>query len=103
MMLVKKATIGKVYTKLDLRKGFNLVWMFEGDEEKAAFVTCHGLFEPLVMQFGLCNAPPTFQRMIDDVLEKELETGKVLTYIDNILLATEMAEENWRLTREVLQ
>ena len=59
-MLIEKATIGKVYTKLDLRKGFNLVRMRKGDEEKAAFVTCRGLFEPLVMQFGLCNAPPTF-------------------------------------------
>src|ERR1700726_1284281 len=101
--LVEKAATGKVYTKLDLRKGFNLVWMFEGDEEKAAFVTCQGLFKPLVMQFGLCNAPPTFQRMIDDVLQKELETEKVFAYVDNILIAMETAEENRRLTREVLQ
>src|ERR1700731_4853518 len=103
MMLVKKATIGKVYTKLDLRKGFNLVWMFEGDEEKAAFVTCQGLFELLVMQLGLCNVPSTFQRMIDDILQKELETEKVFAYIDDILIATETVEENWRLMREVLQ
>src|SRR6202045_279423 len=103
MMLVKKATIGKVYTKLDLRKGFNLVWMFEGDEEKAAFRTCHGLFEPLVMQFGLCNAPPTFQRMIDEVLERELATEKVFAYVNDILIATDTVEENRRLTREVLQ
>ena len=40
MTLVKKAAIGKVYTKLDLRKGFNLVWKRKGNEEKATFVTC---------------------------------------------------------------
>ena len=102
-MLVEKAAIGKVYTKLDLRKGFNLVRMCEGDEEKAAFITCQGLYELLVMQFGLCNAPPTFQRMIDNMLQKELKTGKVFAYVDNILIATEMAKENRRLTREVLQ
>src|ERR1700731_5279208 len=103
MMLVKKATIGKVYTKLDLRKGFNLVWMCKGDEEKAAFMTCQGLFEPLVMQFGLCNAPPTFQRMINEVLEKELATERVFAYINDILITTNTIEENQRLTREVLQ
>ena len=73
--LVKGAAIGKVYTKLDLRKGFNLVRMRLGDEEKATFITCQGLYEPLVMQFGLCNTPPTFQRIINDVLAKELKTG----------------------------
>ena len=103
MTLVEKAATGKVYTKLDLWKGFNLVQMFEGDEEKAAFIACQGLFEPLVMQFGLCNAPLTFQRMINDILQKELETGKVFTYINDILIATETVEENQRLTREVLQ
>src|ERR1700731_699092 len=103
MTLVKKAAIGKVYTKLDLRKGFNLVWMCKGDEEKAAFVTCRGLFEPLVMQFRLCNALPTFQRMIDEVLEKELATERVFAYVDDILIATDTIKENQRLTREVLQ
>ena len=73
--LVKGAAIGKVYTKLDLRKGFNLVRMQEGDKEKAAFITCRGLYEPLVMQFRLCNMPPMFQWMINDILAKELETG----------------------------
>ena len=78
-----------MYTKLDLRKGFNLVRMQLGDEEKVAFITCQGLYKPLVMQFGLCNAPPTFQQMIDNVLAKELEMGRVLAYMDDILIAME--------------
>src|SRR6202045_3840123 len=87
--LIKGAAAGKVYTKLDLRKGFNLVRMQLGDEEKATFITCQGLYKLLVMQFGLCNVPPTFQRMIDNVLAKELEMGRVLVYMDDILIATE--------------
>ena len=55
------------------------------------------------MQFGLCNAPPTFQRMIDEVLERELATEKVFAYVNDILIATDTVEENRRLTREVLQ
>ena len=101
--LIEGAAVGKVYTKLNLRKGFNLVRMCEGDEEKAAFITCQGLFKPLVMQFGLCNAPPTFQRMINNVLAKELKMGRVFTYVDDILIMTEMREENQTLTRRVLQ
>ena len=73
--LVEVVAVGKVYTQLDLRKGFNLVRMREGNEEKATFITCQGLYELLVMQFGPCNAPPTFQRMIDDVLIEELNMG----------------------------
>ena len=44
-----------------------------------------------------------FQRMIDDVLQKELEMEKVFTYVDGILIATDSIEENQKLTREVLQ
>ena len=55
------------------------------------------------MQFGLCNTLPTFQRMIDDILARELEMEKVFAYVDNILIVTETKEENRRLTREVLQ
>ena len=89
--------------QLDLRKGFNLVRMREGDEEKAAFVTCQGLYEPLVMQFGLCNMPLTFQRMIDDMLAEELSTERVFAYVDDILITMETKEENQILTRRVLR
>ena len=55
----------KVFTKLDLRWGFNNVRIKEGDEWKAAF-TCHeGAFEPLVMYFGLTNSPSTLQTMMN--------------------------------------
>ena len=61
----------------------------EGDEHKAAFLTYRGLFEPLVMQFGLCNASATFQTMMNNVLKEEIATRKVVDFVDDILIFTE--------------
>jgi len=58
--LIAKLRGAKYFTKLDVCWGFNNVWIKEGDEWKAAFRTNRGLFEPLVMFFGLTNSPATF-------------------------------------------
>jgi len=63
--LVDKLKQAKYFTKLDVRWGFNNVRIKEGDEWKAAFRTNRGLFEPLVMFFGLTNSPATFQTMMN--------------------------------------
>ena len=55
--LIEKLWGAKYFTKLDIRWGFNNVWMKEGDEWKAAFRTNCRLFKPLVMFFGLTNSP----------------------------------------------
>jgi hypothetical protein len=83
-----------VYMKMDLRWGFNNIHIREGDERKVAFITPMGLFEPTVMQFGLCNAPSTFQCMVDEVLAEEKASGNVTVYIDNILVHTCTKKEN---------
>src|SRR6266702_3813839 len=54
-----------IYTKLDVRWGYNNVRIREGDEKKAAFKTRYGLFEPTVMYFGLTNLPEMFQTMMN--------------------------------------
>ena len=57
----------RYFTKLDVRWGFNNIWICDGDEWKAAFGTNCGLFEPQVMFFGLTNSPTTFQTMMNDI------------------------------------
>jgi len=63
--LIDKVKEAQYFTKLDIRWGYNNVRIKEGDEWKAAFRTNRGLFEPLVMYFGLHNSPATFQLMMD--------------------------------------
>src|SRR5437899_5216512 len=65
--LVDKLKGCKLFTKMDLRWGYNNVRIKEGDEWKAAFVTHKGAFEPLVMYFDLCNSPATFQKMMNEI------------------------------------
>ena len=57
----------KVFTKLDLRWGYNNVRIKEGDKWKAAFTMYIGAYEPTVMYFRLTNSPATFQTMMNDL------------------------------------
>jgi hypothetical protein len=77
--------------------------MKEGDEWKAAFCTNRGLFEPLVMFFGLTNSPSTFQTMMNDIFQDLIMEGVVCVYLDDILIFTKSIEEHQRVTRLVLE
>ena len=90
------------FTGLDLRWGFNNVWIKEGDEWKAAFTTNRGLYEPRVMFFGLCNSPATFQTMMNDILRDFISRGELICYMDDILIHSENLDDHRRITREVL-
>jgi len=101
--LINKLSKAKYFTKLDVRWGYNNVRMKEGDEWKAAFRTNRGLFEPLVMFFGLTNSPATFQLMMNDLFKELIDEGCVVIYMDDILVFTETLEEHQRVVRKVLE
>ncbi|KAF9801195.1 hypothetical protein IEO21_10184 [Rhodonia placenta] len=100
--MVDKLRGATLFTKFDVRWGYNNIWIKAGDEWKAAFVTNRGLYEPLVMFFGLTNFPATFQAMINDIFHDLIIGGKVLVYLDDILIFSTNKEEHEKVTREVL-
>lgn len=91
----------RLFTRIDLKNGYNLVRIKKGDEWKTAFRTRYGHFEYLVMPMGLTNAPATFQGFINSILKDLIDLG-VIVYIDDILIYSETEEEHVRLVREVL-
>ena len=101
--LINKLKGARFFTKLDVRWGYNNVRIKEGDEWKAAFRTNRGLFEPLVMFFGLTNSPATFQTMMDELFRDLIHQGKVVIYIDDILIFTRTREEHRQIVKQVLQ
>ena len=93
MDLIRDLSNAYIYTKLDVRWGYNNIRIREGDEKKAAFKTRYGLFEPTVMYFGLTNSPVTFQTMMNyiyrDVILKHEPLGTTIRiYMDDIGIAT---------------
>ena len=93
----------KIFTKMDLRWGYNNVRIKEGDEWKAAFMMPEGLFEPMVIFFGLTNLPATFQAMMNELLRDLINTGKVAAFINNVIIETETEEGHDELVAEIIK
>jgi len=68
-----------------------------------AFTTPKGLFEPMVMFFGLMNSPATFQVMMNELLRDLINMGKVAAFIDDMIVGTENKEGHDELVAEVIK
>src|SRR6201747_2698826 len=90
-----------IFTKFDLKDGFHLIRIKEGDEWKTAFRTRYGHFEYKVMPFGLVNAPATFQMMMNTILREFLDHG-VVVYMDDNLIYSKNEASHVALVRKVL-
>ena len=93
----------KVFTKMDLRWGYNNVRIKEGDEWKAAFMMPEVSFELTVMFFRLTNSPATFQAMMNKLLRDLINTEKVAVFIDDVIVGTETEEGHDKLVAEVVK
>uniref|UniRef100_A0A0W0GA69 Reverse transcriptase domain-containing protein n=1 Tax=Moniliophthora roreri TaxID=221103 RepID=A0A0W0GA69_MONRR len=96
--LLDKLKGATVFTKLDLRNGYNNVRIKDGDQWKATFKTNRGLFEPTVMFFGLSNSPATFQAFMNDILSDFIDEEWCVVYMDDILIFSKDQKEHRKRT-----
>ncbi|GFT71345.1 hypothetical protein TNCV_4349911 [Trichonephila clavipes] len=90
------------FSSMDLRSGYWQIEIDEADREKTAFITPEGLYEFKVMPFGLCNAPATFERMMDNLL-RHFKWTMCLCYLDDIIVFSETFEDHLIRLRLVLK
>ena len=93
----------RVFTRMDLWWGYNNVRIKKGDEWKVAFTTHMGSYEPVVMFFRMTNLPATFQGMINEILRDMINEGKVVAFVDNVLIGTETEKVHDKIVKEVLK
>lgn len=101
--LINKFRGAKIFSKMDVRWGYNNIRIKEGNKEKAVFRTNRGLFEPTIMFFGMTNSPATFQAFMNRILKDLIDNGHVIVYLDDILVFTNTIKEHRRIVNLVLE
>ena len=93
-LLLNRLGQARIFSKLDLPQGYHHIAMAEDSINKTAFCIHLGQWEYFVMPFGLCNAPSTFQRLMNRVFAKDINSF-MLVYLDDILILSRSIEEHW--------
>ena len=94
---------GAIYfTKLDIKDAYHNIRIKEGDEWKTTFSTKLGTYKYLVMPFGLCNAPPAFQRWINEVLMEHIDICCIV-YLDDVLVYSRTLRQHQKDVSNILE
>ena len=101
--IVENIGTKKVFTKINLRWGYNNVQIKEGNKWKMAFTTPEGLFKPMVIFFGLTNSLVTFQTMMNELFRDLINIGKIVAFIDNVIVETETEKGHDKLVAEIVK
>ena len=101
--IVENIGTKRVFTKIDLWWGYNNVQIKEGNKWKAVFMMPEESFEPTMMFFGLTNSPVIFQTMMNEILWDLINTSKVASFIDNVIIRMEGKEGHDELVEEVVR
>ena len=101
-LLFEQLPGAKVFSKIDLRSGYHQIKIRPSDMPKTAFSTRYGLYEYLIMSFGLTNAPAYFMYLMNSVFMPELDKF-VVVFTDDILIYSKTEEEHAQHLHIVLQ
>ncbi len=101
---LEKLSKHSLFSKFDVRAGYNNIYIVDKDQYKAAFKTPFGTFIPTVMTFGFCNTPSIFQQAINrDLAElKQKYLENVSNYMDDVAIGTDDSPAGIRLHKEII-
>jgi hypothetical protein len=101
-ILLDQLAGARVFSNIDLRSGYQQIKIRPSDISKTAFSTRYGLYEYLVMSFGLTNAPAYFMYLMNSVFMQELDKF-IVVFIDDILIYSKNPEDHAKHLHVVLQ
>ena len=100
--ILQKILVQRKYL-LNLQQDYNNVQIKKKNKWKAAFIALEGLFELTLISFRLINFPVTFQIMMNKILRDLINTGEIVSFIDNIIVKIEEEERHDKVVEEVVK